>query len=515
MPYSENRNLTGKRIRDTYQNLVQTSGSFLTDGLGNTVFDTSSCSITASWALNSITTSYTTVTSSASASWSSASLSSSYSLSSSVATSASWAPFIDTGTVLSTGSTYPITSSNSISASYSVSSSNSVSASWAPFTDTGTTLVTASTYQITSSNAVSASYAISSSQAISASWAPFIDTGTVLSTGSTYQITSSNSVSASYSVTSSNSVTASFALNGGGSGTTLFTASTYQITSSNSVSSSYAVSASNATSASWAPFTNTGTTLFTASTYQITSSNSVSSSYSVTSSWGITASYALAGNVQANNVPTSVTQSSYDITMREMSAPSSAAFQPGVIVAPLIGDYIGGVAADSPASILPMVFWHLDFVDNSGTVGATTASLAMYQTRVPQSFNGGMTHSFQFYPKGIVGESPVLAKVYWILSLYALTSSLSPASNLYSAPILVETKFVTSSLAGGMHDSGSIITTSSYFNDSNDYLKGGSLMFLSLKRVVPWLNDTTYDPGSRHYTASVAMVSSRLNWNVA
>jgi hypothetical protein len=103
------------------------------------------------------------------------STSASYALSSSFAVSASWAPFNGTG--LATGSSYPITASwslNSISSSYALtasfanSASTAISASWAPSTGTGTGLQTGSTYPVTSSWALNA---------ISASWTPFSSSG--------------------------------------------------------------------------------------------------------------------------------------------------------------------------------------------------------------------------------------------------------------------------------------------------------------------------------------------------
>jgi hypothetical protein len=138
------------------------------------------------------------------------------------------------GSVLFTGSTYPITASRAITASYALNATGGT-----------TTLYTGSTYPITASVAITASYALGG-------------VGTQLYTGSTYPITASWAVSSSYAL---------YALSGG---TQLYTASTYPITASWAVSSSYALYALSG-----------GTQLYTGSVYPITSS------------WGITASYAL------------------------------------------------------------------------------------------------------------------------------------------------------------------------------------------------------------------------------
>ena len=89
------------------------------------------------------------------------------------------------GTIIHTGSTYPITSSWSITSSYTLNG--------------GTQLYTGSTYPITASWAASASYALYA-----------LSGGTKLYTGSTYPITSSWGVTASYALNSGNSVAVLF-----------------------------------------------------------------------------------------------------------------------------------------------------------------------------------------------------------------------------------------------------------------------------------------------------------------
>lgn len=99
------------------------------------------------------------------------------------------------GTILHTGSTYPITASRAITASYALNANSGG----------GTQLYTGSTYPITASWAVSASYALYA-----------LSGGTKLYTGSTYPITSSWGVTASY------------ALNSGTSTAVLFTSSFFK-----------------------------------------------------------------------------------------------------------------------------------------------------------------------------------------------------------------------------------------------------------------------------------------------
>ena len=93
------------------------------------------------------------------------------------------------GTILHTGSTYPITASRAITASYALNANSGG----------GTQLYTGSTYPITASWAVSASYALYA-----------LSGGTKLYTGSTYPITSSWGVTASYALNSGNSVAVLF-----------------------------------------------------------------------------------------------------------------------------------------------------------------------------------------------------------------------------------------------------------------------------------------------------------------
>ncbi len=112
------------------------------------------------------------------------------------------------GSVLFTGSTYPITASWALTASYALNanaggtqlytgSTYPITASWA--LNGGTQLYTASTYPITASWAVSSSYALYA-----------LSGGTQLFTGSTYPITSSWGITASYALNSGNSTSVSF-----------------------------------------------------------------------------------------------------------------------------------------------------------------------------------------------------------------------------------------------------------------------------------------------------------------
>ena len=156
------------------------------------------------------------------------------------------------GTLLVTGSTYPITASW---AEYVVSSSYSLTASYA----------LTSSFSQTASSALSASYALTSS----------------------FSQTASSALSASYALTSSFSEIASSALS-----------ASYSNTSSYSITSSYAFTSSYASTALSSAFAYSSSLAETASYFSGSISNAIyaiSSSYSLSGSYALTASYALNG----------------------------------------------------------------------------------------------------------------------------------------------------------------------------------------------------------------------------
>jgi len=170
------RNLGPLNIKDSYEGLVQISGSQLTDGSGSLI---SSLEVTASYA--------TTADASISASYAQTSVSSSHALysdASGTSVSASYA-------VSSSHSTYAETAgfaTSSLSSSYAVSSSHSTYAETAGFATDVNALYTASVVDATISflkggggtfpitidnvaNAVSSSHSLVSDTSISASYA--------------------------------------------------------------------------------------------------------------------------------------------------------------------------------------------------------------------------------------------------------------------------------------------------------------------------------------------------------
>ncbi len=227
------------------------------------------------------------------------------------------------GTVLTTGSTYPITSSWAITASYCLNSPNAIitdsvsgsfysSSIWEFTHSLNTTPILVQTYDLDFNqiipqnilllnlNVVKISFPISASGYVIASRSGVqiisSSVGTNLTTGSSYPITSSwanNVISASYSLTSSyskNSTSASYSL----------TAS-YSNTSSVALSASYSLSAS---------FYN-GSVI--SSSYALSSSYAPIDTY-ITSSWSInslTASYLVPTN---NYIVSSLTSSNLLIT---------------------------------------------------------------------------------------------------------------------------------------------------------------------------------------------------------
>jgi hypothetical protein len=143
------------------------------------------------------------------------------------------------GTLLVTGSTYPITASW---AEYVVSSSYSLTASYAltsSFSQTASSALSAS-YSNTSSYSITSSYAFTSSYASTALSSAFAYSSSLAETASYFSGSISNAISAissSYSLSGSYALTASYALNGGSGGGGIFvtTSSIIDINISSSV----------------------------------------------------------------------------------------------------------------------------------------------------------------------------------------------------------------------------------------------------------------------------------------
>jgi hypothetical protein len=163
-----------------------------------------------------------------------------------------------------------------------------------------------------------------------------------------------------------------------------------------------------------------------------------------------------------------------------------------------------------------LFYWYLEFTNlNPNGSNAFTSSTSCCQMRGPVNYNNGLTHSFTYYDvgTGIAGEIPgANNRVYWEAKLFALTSSISNGvANFYSAPKLVSSAAITQSWVGAIHDSGSVATVSTMFNDPNGYIGKNSLLFLSVARID---TDSTSTAGDKtNHTASVRMLNSQFTWN--
>ena len=233
------------------------------------------------------------------------------------------------GTILTTGSTYPITSSwanNVISSSYALTASYALNGGGG-----GINLVTGSTYPITSSWAITASYCLNSpspiaSEAVSASFYSssvwefthslnskpiliqaydvnfnqIIPQNILLVNLDVARITFPISASG-YAIASKSGIL----IISSSAGTSLVTGSTYQITSSwanNVVSSSYALTASYVVIAQTASYWSGSVVSSSYSDSSSYSNNSNSSSYALSSSYAVTASYSLISEISNNSL---------------------------------------------------------------------------------------------------------------------------------------------------------------------------------------------------------------------
>lgn len=264
------QNLTGLTIASTFEDLVQISGSILTDGTGSNINNltvTSSFATTASFALNATSASYA--------------VTASFALNSDL---------VNTGSLLTTASinNATITFTKGDASTFSIAVNNVVNASTASIATTATT----ASYVL---NAVSASFATTAQNAVTATTATTATTASyvlnaVSASFATTATTASyvlNAVSASFATTAQTAVSASYA-------TTAQTAvsASYATTAShvqNAVSASYATTATSAsyattaTSASFASTIPNGLSVtfnsITASTAQFTNLNATSASF--------------------------------------------------------------------------------------------------------------------------------------------------------------------------------------------------------------------------------------------
>jgi hypothetical protein len=214
------RNLGPLNIKDSYEGLVQISGSLLTDGSGSLI---SNLEVTASYATTadaSISASYAQTSTSAShalvadvalnvpatasyalyaevAGYASSSLSASHALVSDLATTASYVEN-------AVSASYALTSTSASHADNSDSSLTAISASFATTASYVESVVSASYAQ----TATSSSHAVSSDTAISASYAVISDT----SISSSYSTFSETSVSSSHADNSDTAISASYAV---------------------------------------------------------------------------------------------------------------------------------------------------------------------------------------------------------------------------------------------------------------------------------------------------------------
>ena len=111
-------------------------------------------------------------------------------------------------------------------------------------------------------------------------------------------------------------------------------------------------------------------------------------------------------------------------------------------------------------------------------------------------------------------------KVYWTVDLYVISSSTNAAANFFSTPTRLTRNSVTKSFSGAIHESGSMETVDSYFADPSGIIKPDAMAFLVVNRLNSDSSSVYFDGltqigDSTDYTGSVAMVSSRVSWNLS
>ena len=403
--YKPQYDLTGRRIKDTFRQLVEydtiSQSFYMGDGAGVDVrIAYSDSSSKSNYAFSS---SY-----SVSSSWSSASISASYA---DRAMSASWAPIDD--------------------APYSISSSwssASISASYAPVepeysksvaSSKQNALVVGGTYLITASSAVSASWAphsetlsaswasssISTSfadEALSASWAPHSET---LSASWASQSLSASwapvPVSASWASSSFSATTASFASRSFSATTASWASSSFSATSASFASCSLA-----STSASWA-------------------SSSVTASYVQTASWAINVVSGGTGTTLVFTDTTAMTQSwdpsdyyvnFFDYTKSLYTPAVDGMYRLDVVA-------VGWITGSGNRTI----YFGAKFIDEIGaysilddTLGYqkmdynwTNKGLTMAGTITPNAYSGGLEPFRYYFSYLFSGKAGNAIEYYW------------------------------------------------------------------------------------------------------
>ena len=277
------QNLTGQLISATYEDLVQISGSRLTDGTGSNI---DNLTVTASSATNSISASFASIATSASFA--------STSISASFATTASFA--LNAGGAINTGSFYvsssvtnatitfnqgdgtteAVTVNNVVNANSASLAANATSASFA----TNTISASFATTAISASQAGNANTAISSSFATNSTTA----TSASFATTSVSASFATTAISASHALNSNVAISASFATNSTSASQALnanTAISSSQASNANTaISSSFATNATSAATASFLPSTtNLNITSITASGASFTNLFATSASF--------------------------------------------------------------------------------------------------------------------------------------------------------------------------------------------------------------------------------------------
>ncbi len=245
------RNLTNLFISESFQYLIQVSGSELQTGLGSTL--TGSLLITSSKADTATSASFATT-----ASYVASVVSASYAVSSSFSNTSTSASYAATAT----SSSYAINSTNAVSASVATSASFATTASYAlnvTPTNTGSLLVTASAVSnvitFTKGDGSTFPVTVSTGSAVSSSYA------TTASLALNNVLTASNT-NATITYTKGDGTTFTNVINNvvNATSASVATSSSYAVSASqaqNAISSSYAISASQATNATTASFAET------------------------------------------------------------------------------------------------------------------------------------------------------------------------------------------------------------------------------------------------------------------
>ena len=286
------RNLGPLNIKDSYEGLVQISGSLLTDGSGSLI---SNLEVTASYA--------TTADASISASYAQTSTSASHALVADVALNV------------------PVTASYAVSASYAISSSHSDISDFA-FTATSASYATIATLALSSSHAnnsdtaTSSSYAATSTSASFALTASFAENVTPINTGSFYLSSSVNNATITF--TQGDGSTEAVTVNNVSNATSASYAVTasYALDSAPQVSASYATSASHANTATSASYATTASFALNVSTpnlQQVTDAGATTTNAITASGMFVNGNAIISGDLDVNGTITYISSSTLQI----------------------------------------------------------------------------------------------------------------------------------------------------------------------------------------------------------